>query len=200
MLVRAWLFLGLIVAALSMGGFFYVLTGAGWHWGDPVGPASPFHHAYQQATTMTFLGMIFGQIGTAFAVRTQRESLWSVGVFSNRYLLLAIAAELALAAVFVYAPPLQALLGTAALPGSDLVLLLPYPFIVWGADELRRFIMRRRTAAGSADRDSTTAARLPEQALACFSRKPSADSPHGPQQSVASRDESDRDGGRERQR
>ena len=151
MLLRAWVFLGLIVATLSIGGFFYVLTSAGWHSGDPVGPASPFHHAYQQATTMTFLGMIFGQIGTAFAVRTQRESLWSVGVFSNRYLLLAIAAELALAAVFVYAPPLQALLGTAALPGSDLVLLLPYPFIVWGADELRRFITRRRAATASSE-------------------------------------------------
>ena len=116
MLVRAWLFLGLIVAALSMAGFFYVLTRAGWHPGDPVGVHSNLHHAYLQATTMTFLGMIFGQIGTAFAVRTQRASLRSIGVFSNRYLLLAIAAELALAALFVYAPPLQTLLGTAALP------------------------------------------------------------------------------------
>jgi magnesium-transporting ATPase (P-type) len=154
MLLRAWVFLGLIVATLSMGGFFYVLTGAGWHSGDPVGPASPFHHAYQQATTMTFLGMIFGQIGTAFAVRTQRAPLRSIGVFSNRYLLLAIAAELALAAVFVYAPPLQTLLGTAALPASDLAILLPYPFIVCGADELRRYIMRRRAATASAPTNS----------------------------------------------
>ena len=65
---------------------------------------------------MTFLGMIAGQIGTAFAVRTRRASLRSMGVFSNRYLLGAIVAELLLAAVFVYAPPLQSLLGTAALP------------------------------------------------------------------------------------
>ena len=65
---------------------------------------------------MTFAGMIAGQIGTAFAVRTRRASLRSIGVFSNRYLLLGIAAELALAAVFIYAPPLQSLLGTAALP------------------------------------------------------------------------------------
>lgn len=33
---------------------------------------------------MTFLGMIFGQIGTAFAVRTRRALLRSVGLLSNR--------------------------------------------------------------------------------------------------------------------
>ncbi len=123
MLVRAWLFLGLMVAGLSIGGFFYVLVSSGWHPGDPTGIGSRFHHAYLQATTMTFLGMIFGQIGTAFAVRTQRASLWSVGVFSNRYLILAVAAELAIAAVLVFAPPLQSLLGTAALPARYLAIL-----------------------------------------------------------------------------
>jgi magnesium-transporting ATPase (P-type) len=143
MLVRAWLFLGVIVAGLSLAGFFYVLTRAGWHAGDPVGVGHPLHHAYLQATTMTFLGMIAGQIGTAFAVRTRRASLRSIGVFSNRYLLGGIAAELLLAAVFIYAPPLQSLLGTAALPAHDLVLLIPFPFIVWGADELRRWLLRR---------------------------------------------------------
>jgi calcium-translocating P-type ATPase len=145
MLVRAWLFLGLIVAALSLGGFFYVLTRAGWHPGDPVGTGHPLHHAYLQATTMSFLGMIAGQIGTAFAVRTRRASLRSIGVFSNRYLLVAIAVELILAAVLVYAPPLQSLLGTAGLPAEDLLLLVPYPLIVWGADELRRYLLRRNT-------------------------------------------------------
>ena len=143
MLIRAWLFLGLIVAGLSIGGFFYVLVSSGWHPGDPTGAGSRLHHAYLQATTMTFLGLIFGQIGTAFAVRTQRASLWSVGVLTNRYLLLAVAAELAIAAVLIFAPPFQALLGTAALPARYLALLLPYPLIVWGADELRRSLIRR---------------------------------------------------------
>jgi len=146
MLVRAWLFLGAMVAGLSLAGYFYVMTQAGWHLGDPVGPGHPLHHAYLQATTMTFAGMIAGQIGTAFAVRTRRASLRSIGVFSNRYLILGIAGELALAAVFIYAPPLQSLLGTAGLPLHDLAFLLPYPFIVWGADELRRFLLRRHAA------------------------------------------------------
>jgi calcium-translocating P-type ATPase len=143
MLVRSWLFLGGMVSVLSLSGYFYVLNGAGWHPGDAVGAGHPLHHAYLQATTMTFVGMIAGQIGTAFAVRTRRASLRSIGVFSNRYLLLAIVAELMLAAVFIYAPPLQSLLGTAALPLHDLAFMLPFPFIVWGADELRRWLIRR---------------------------------------------------------
>jgi calcium-translocating P-type ATPase len=146
MLLRAWLFLGVIVSALSLGGYFYVLRHAGWHPGDSVSANHPLHHAYLQATTMTFAGLIAGQIGTAFAVRTRRVSLRSIGVFSNRYLLLAIGAELALAAIFIYAPPLQSLLGTAALPPRDLLVLVPFPLIVWGADELRRYVVRRREA------------------------------------------------------
>ena len=98
MLLRAWLFLGPICAALAMAGFFYVLLDAGWSPGDPTGEGTPLHHAYQQATTMTFLGMVAGQIGTAFAARTDRASLRSIGVLSNRLLLWGIAFELALAA------------------------------------------------------------------------------------------------------
>ena len=93
MLVRAWLFLGVICASLAMAGFFYVLLRAGWHPGDPTGKGKPLHHAYQQATTMTFLGMIAGQVGTAFAARTERASLRSVGVFSNPLLIWGIASS-----------------------------------------------------------------------------------------------------------
>jgi calcium-translocating P-type ATPase len=144
MLLRSWLFLGLIAAALSMGAYLYVLHRAGWHPNDPTGEGSRLHHAYLQATTMTFVSMVVCQIGTAFAARTDRASLRSVGVFGNRLLLWGIAFELALAALFVYAPVFQGIFGTAALPAKDLAILLPMPFIVWGADELRRFVLRRR--------------------------------------------------------
>jgi calcium-translocating P-type ATPase len=143
MLLRAWLFLGLIAAALQMGAFFYVLARAGWSPGDPTGSGTPLHHAYQQATTMTFLSMVVAQIGTAFAARTERASLRSIGVFSNRLLLWGIGFELALTAVLIYVPVFQGLLGTAALPARYLLIVAPFPFIVWGADELRRWLVRR---------------------------------------------------------
>ena len=146
MLLRAWLFLGLIAACLQMGAFFYVLLRAGWHPGAATGPGSPLHHAYLQATTMTFLSMVVAQIGTAFAARTEHASLRSVGVFSNPLLLAGIGLELVLAAAIIYFPPLQRLLATAALPPSLLLITVPFPFIVWGADEVRRYLLRRRAA------------------------------------------------------
>ncbi|MGY1938450.1 cation-translocating P-type ATPase [Nocardia gipuzkoensis] len=146
MLLRAWLFLGVIAAVLAMAGFFFVLLQGGWHLGDPTGPGTPLHHTYQQATTMTFFGMVAGQIGTAFAARTDRASLRSIGVLSNRLLLWGIAFELALAAIIIYVPVMQSLLGTAALTPAMLAFTLPYPFIVWGADELRRWLLRRRAS------------------------------------------------------
>ena len=150
MLLRAWLFLGLICAGLAMAGFFYVLNGAGWSPGDPTGQGTALHHAYQQATTMTFLGMVMAQVGTAFAARTERASLRSIGVFSNRLLLWGIAFELALAAVIIYAPLFHDLLATASLEPHMLLFVAPFPFIVWGADELRRWLLRRRAGIDAA--------------------------------------------------
>jgi magnesium-transporting ATPase (P-type) len=143
MLLRAWLFVGLISFVLEMAGFFYVLTRAGWSLGAPVGVGDPLHGAYVRATTMTFAGMVACQVGVAFAARTERASLRSIGVFTNRLLLWGIAFELALAAAIIYLPPLQSLLGTAALSPEALLFLVPFPFVVWGADELRRNLLRR---------------------------------------------------------
>lgn len=157
MLLRAWLFLGVICAVLEMAGFFYVLLRAGWSPGDPTSEGHSLHHAYQQATTMTFFGMIVGQIGTAFAARTDRASLRSVGVFSNHLLLWGIAFELALAAILIYTPLFQELLGTAPLTPDMLLFVAPFPFIVWGADELRRRHLRRREERRSEAPSAATA-------------------------------------------
>ncbi len=142
MLVRAWLFLGLVSAALVMAGFFYVLLCAGWKPGDSVATGSPLHDAYIQATTMTFLGIVACQLGTAFASRTEHVSLRSIGPFSNRLLLWGLAFEIAFAAAVVYFPPAQRMFDTAPPPLDALLLLLPFPFIVWGSDEILRYLFR----------------------------------------------------------
>ena len=150
LLVRAWLLLGGVSAALVMGAFLLTLWRAGWQLGDPTGPGSALHGAYLQATTMTFAGIVACQIGTAFAARTDRASLFAVGLTSNPMLLWGIAFELLFSAAVIYVPWLQGLFGTAALGISQLVVVLPFPFVVWGADELVRWSRRHRAHPGRA--------------------------------------------------
>jgi len=52
--------------------------------------------------------------------------------------------EVAFTAALVYIPPLQQLFGTAALGPGTLAIIAPFPFIVWGLDELHRLNRRRR--------------------------------------------------------
>ncbi|MFI5783104.1 cation-translocating P-type ATPase [Nocardia sp. NPDC051570] len=143
MLLRAWAFLGAISACLVMAGFLLVLYRAGWHPGDATGVGATLHHPYQQATTVAWLGIVACQIGTAFAARTERASLRAVGVFTNPALLWGIAAEVVFALALVYTPFMHPVLGTASLSAGQLLLVVPFPFIVWGADELRRLWLRR---------------------------------------------------------
>jgi magnesium-transporting ATPase (P-type) len=144
LLVRAWLYLGLVEAALVLGGFLFVLLRADWSPSADVAAGTPLHHAYLQATTMTFAGIVACQIGTAVAARTERASLRAVGLFSNRLLLAGIASEILFTAALVYAPPFQAMFSTTALGPAELLFLLPFPLVVWGSDELRRAYVRRR--------------------------------------------------------
>ena len=151
MLARAWGFLGLISAVLVMTGFFLTLHHGGWHPAAATGAGSSLNHTYRQATTVAWLGIVTCQIGTAFAVRTDHASLRSVGVFANRFLLGGIAVSLAFAAALIYVPALNSFFGTAPLTPGQLAIAAPFPFNVWGADEMRRWVLRRRQRRAPGD-------------------------------------------------
>jgi len=144
MLSRAWLRLGLLEALLLIGGYFLVMLTAGWPPDDLTGPGTPLHHAYLQATTMTWAGIVAAQMGAAFAVRTSHASLRQVGFLSNPYLLRGVAFAVEFAAVIVYVAPVQSIFKTAALPVRDLLVLACFPVVVWGSDELWRWHQRTR--------------------------------------------------------
>jgi len=144
MFARAWGLLGLVSAALVMVAFLLVLHDAGWQPGAPTGTGTALHHAYRQATTLAWVGIVACQIGGAFAARTSYASLREIGVFSNPWLLLGIASSLVFSAALVYLPALHDVFDTAALSGWQLLVVAPFPFVVWGVDELYRLHLRRR--------------------------------------------------------
>ncbi|MEP7088510.1 MAG: cation-transporting P-type ATPase [Nocardioidaceae bacterium] len=150
LLWRAWGLVGIVSAALVLLGFFVVLLHAGWSFHDATGVGTPLHGAYVEATTVAWLGIVACQVGTAMAARTQRASLRSIGFFSNPLLLWAIGAELVLTAAIIYVPVLQRVFNTTALPLWQVALVLPFPFVVWGVDEARRWHARRTPEPGGA--------------------------------------------------
>ena len=145
LMLRAWALLGAVSAGLVMGAYFFTLHRVGWHLGDATGVGTALHHGYQQATTITFAAIVACQIGTAFAARTDRASLFTIGVFSNPLLLGGIAFELVFSAAVIYVPFLQDVFGTASLSPAQLIVIAPFPIVVWGVDELARWIGRTRS-------------------------------------------------------
>ena len=143
MLLRAWGILGGVSAVLVMALFLGTLLTNGWRFGDSVS-SGPMHEAWQTATTMTFLGIVACQIGTATAARTEHASLRQIGLGTNRLLLYGIMFEVAFAALVVTVPFMQDIFGTVRPPLHLVLWLLPFPFVVWGCDEIYRSIRRRR--------------------------------------------------------
>ncbi|MCL4472510.1 MAG: cation-transporting P-type ATPase [Actinobacteria bacterium] len=143
MLLRAWVFLGVIEAALVMAGFFWVMYSGGWSWGQSLAADD---HLYLEATTMTWAGIVATQVGTAFACRTNRVSVIKVGFWSNRWLLWGILFEIVLTILIVYLPPLQRVFQTTGLGWQQWVVLSTFPIIMFVSDELRKLLSRRLSA------------------------------------------------------
>ncbi|MCA1984753.1 cation-translocating P-type ATPase [Nocardioides nematodiphilus] len=157
MLARAWGVLGGTSALLVIALFLATLVHGGWHAGADVS-SGPLHHVWQQATTMSFLGIVACQIGTAVAARTQAASLRQVGLLTNPLLLWGIAFEVLFSAAVVTLEPLQRLFGTVAPAPWMVVALLPLPFITWGVDEALRAVRRARDESPSTTRGTPLAA------------------------------------------
>ncbi len=152
MVVKAYLFLGPLAAAIGLIGFFARYLEAGWTWGAwsemaalgnmPTGGA-PGTGIYMAATTMTLTGIVMAQVGNGFAMRTHRQSIFKVGFFTNKLLLWGILAMLVAQAALVYLPPLQAVFGTAALTWQEWAFLAMFAPVLLVADEIRKFFLRR---------------------------------------------------------
>ena len=93
--------------------------------------------------SVVFTVLIFGQLGLALEVRSERASLFSVGLFSNRAMLGAVTIGLVAHLAIIYLPFLQRVFGTEALDPAHLGLALAGAFAVMAAVELYKFVQRR---------------------------------------------------------
>jgi Ca2+-transporting ATPase len=120
------LVIGLLIAGLSLGGQAWALGRGSPHW-----------------QTVVFTMLTFCQLAHALVIRSERESLATQGLLSNRPLLGAVVLTVLLQLVVVYVPWLQPVFGTTSLPPLELGVCLIAPIVVAAAVELEKLLVRR---------------------------------------------------------
>jgi Ca2+-transporting ATPase len=123
---RDILWIGLLMGLLPLAlGYFYWRAG---------------HAAWQ---TQVFSTLTLAQLALALALRSEHDSLFQIGLSSNRLLLLAVGLTVALQLAVIYMPLLQHLFATVPLSLSELVASLSFSTLLFWGVELQKWLRRR---------------------------------------------------------
>jgi Ca2+-transporting ATPase len=129
------LWIGMLMGLVSLGmGYWYFLQ-------DPNGPWQ----------TMIFTTLTLAQMGNALALRSDKQSLFTIGLFSNRLMVLAVTITFVLQLLLIYTAFGQRFFGTEALSLRDLGISLVASSAVFIAVEIQKWVSRRSRAAGNAN-------------------------------------------------
>ena len=115
---------------LLIGGMTLAVQAWAWHGGSP------------RWQTMAFCVLTFAQMGLALAVRSERRSLASLGLFSNPALLAAVGLTVALQFTVVYLPLANAVFKTEPLTALEMLLCAAGGLTVLLAEELKKWLTR----------------------------------------------------------
>ena len=87
--------------------------------------------------------LCFVQLGHVLAVRSERESLFTQGLLSNKPLVGAVALAIALQLAIIYVPALNRLFKTQALSATELALTFTGAAAVFAVVEVEKWFWRR---------------------------------------------------------
>ncbi|TCV84098.1 calcium-translocating P-type ATPase, PMCA-type [Sulfurirhabdus autotrophica] len=93
--------------------------------------------------TMVFTVLCLSQMGHVMVIRSEKESLFKQGIFSNPLLLGAVVLTFALQMATIYVPFLQPIFKTEALDAYELGLCLALSFVVFLAVEMEKWLVRK---------------------------------------------------------
>lgn len=99
-------------------------------------------HAHWQ--TMVFTVLCLSQLGHVLAIRSEKESLFKIGLFSNSYLSGAVVLTFVFQMSTVYVPFLNPVFKTEPLTLNELMFTLALSSVVFFAVEIEKFIRRRQ--------------------------------------------------------
>jgi Ca2+-transporting ATPase len=121
----------IVMTAAVLGAFWYGLAR---YPGDLAG-----------AQTVAFSALILSELFRAFTVRSERLSVFQVGLFGNRWMLWAAGSSLILLLAVIYVPFFDPIFSTVPLTVQDWLVILPFALASSVAAELLKWILRRRS-------------------------------------------------------
>ena len=124
------LWLGLLMGLMSLGMGY-------WYWLQD----SPYWQ------TMVFTTLTLSEMGYVMAIRSSRDSLFTIGIASNRPLLGAVALTTLLQLAVVYVPFMQTIFETQALPLPEIALCLVLSTVLFWVVEIQKWFLRRKESA-----------------------------------------------------
>ncbi|MFN5744944.1 MAG: cation-translocating P-type ATPase [Methylococcaceae bacterium] len=140
LLLRAYLFLGVMEAALSMAGYGFVLLQGGWHFGQSLASDLPL---YRQATTACFSGIVIGQIVMVFLCKHPDRPLSGAPIFNNPLILAGVVLEIILILLIDYTPWGNEAFGTLPIAGDVWLFLLSLTPFVLLMEAFRKWCVRQ---------------------------------------------------------
>jgi Ca2+-transporting ATPase len=129
---------GMISFILGMGLFMSIVAVA-------VGVLS-YRAGYADWQTLLFTTLIFAQLALALEVRSETNSLFHIGLFSNPPMVWAILTVLVLQMAVIYVPFLQNIFGTHPLDLGGLGIAAGAGLVVLVGAEIWKWVLRRRMA------------------------------------------------------
>ena len=125
-MARQILWVGILMGFVSLGVGYYF-----WSLGNP------------NWQTIVFTTLTLSQMGNALALRSERESLFTIGLLSNKPALNAVLLTLVLQLAVIYVPFLQSVFRTNALSWQELLISLLLSTVVFWGVELDKLLKRR---------------------------------------------------------
>jgi sodium/potassium-transporting ATPase subunit alpha len=139
--LRAYLFLGIIEATAAMASYFFVLLLGGWRFPQGLAPNDPL---YLSATTACLSAIIVMQVANVFICRSSVRSIFSMSFTDNKLILWGVFLELGFLLLINFNPWANMILGTAPVPPSLWLFILPFAFGMIALDEGRKWLVRKR--------------------------------------------------------
>jgi Ca2+-transporting ATPase len=95
------------------------------------------------ARTMAFATLSISELLRAYTSRSERYSVWAIGVFSNKWMQLAVLTSLVILLAIIYLPFLQPIFSTSFLSANDWLIMLPLILVPSIAAEINKWVLRK---------------------------------------------------------